>query len=55
MVEWLERVMSPDYVPVWMATPIEALGGEKPVDVIRRGEHERVALLISELEDPGAV
>jgi hypothetical protein len=43
--------MSPEYVDVWMATPIEALGDEKPVDVIRRGEHLRVASLISELED----
>ena len=51
----VERVVRPEYIPVWMSKPIEALDDEKPVDLIRRGEYRRVAALISELEDPGAV
>ena len=47
--------MSGEYIPVWMSKPIEALDDEKPVDLIARGEYRRVASLISELEDPGAV
>ena len=55
IVERLEHVLRPEYIPVWMSKPIEALDDEKPVDLIRRGEYRRVAALISELEDPGAV
>jgi uncharacterized protein (DUF2384 family) len=55
IVERLPRVMRPDYIPVWLAKPIEALDDEKPIDLIGRGEYRRVARLISELEDPGAV
>lgn len=47
--------MSRDYIAVWMIKPIEALDDEKPIDVIAHGEYRRVARLISELEDPGAV
>ncbi len=55
IVDRLRRVMSGEYIPVWMSKPIEALDDEKPVDLIARGEYRRVASLISELEDPGAV
>ncbi len=47
--------MSADYIPVWLIEPIEALDDDKPIDVIARGDYRRVARLISELEDPGAV
>jgi uncharacterized protein (DUF2384 family) len=55
IVDRLARVMKPEYIPVWMSKPIEALDDEKPVDLIARGEYRRVASLISELEDPRAV
>jgi hypothetical protein len=55
IVERLPRVMQPDYIPVWLAKPIEALDDDKPLDVIARGDYRKVARLISELEDPGAV
>jgi transcriptional regulator with XRE-family HTH domain len=55
IVERLPRVMDPEYIPVWLAKPVEALDDDKPLDVIGRGEYRRVARLISELEDPGAV
>jgi transcriptional regulator with XRE-family HTH domain len=55
ITERLQRVMSPDYIPVWLTKPVEALDDEKPVDLIARGEYLRVARLISSIEDPGAV
>jgi|SRR5215207_10107244 hypothetical protein len=55
IVERLPRVMRPEYIPVWLTKPIEALDDDKPIDVIARGDYRRVARLISELEDPGAV
>jgi hypothetical protein len=55
IVDRLPRVIRPDYIPVWLAKPIEALDDEKPIDLIARGEYRRVARIISELEDPGAV
>lgn len=55
IVDRLARVVRPEYIPVWMTKPLEALDDEKPVDLIRRGDYRRVAALISELEDPGAV
>ena len=55
IVDRLAKMMRPEYIPVWMTKPIEALDEEKPIDLIRRGEYRRLAALISELEDPGAV
>jgi hypothetical protein len=55
IVERLARIMNPDYIPVWLVKPLEALDDDKPIDAIARGEYRRVARLISELEDPGAV
>lgn len=54
IVDRLPRVMQPDYIPVWLVRPIEALDDEKPIDLIGRGEYRRVARVISSLEDPGA-
>ncbi len=55
IVDRLARVMRAQYIPVWLARPIEALDDDKPIDVIARGEYRRVAQVISALEDPGAV
>ena len=46
--------MRADYIPVWLAKPVEALDDDKPVDLIARGEYRRVARVIAELEEPGA-
>src|SRR3954454_12167562 len=54
IVDRLPRVMRTEYIPVWLAKPIEALGDEKAADLIARGEYRRVARIVSELEDPGA-
>ena len=55
IVDRLSRVMEPDYIPVWMSKPIEALGDQKPLQLIRRGRATQVARVVSELESPGAV
>ena len=55
VVERLARVMDPEYIPVWLTKPVEALDDEKPIELIRRGEYRAVAQLVSSLEDPGAV
>jgi transcriptional regulator with XRE-family HTH domain len=55
ITERLQRVMSTEYIPVWLTKPVEALDDEKPVDLIARGDYLRVARLISSIEDPGAV
>jgi hypothetical protein len=46
--------MDPEYIPVWLNKPIPALDDEKPLDLISRGDHRRVAEIISELEEPVA-
>jgi hypothetical protein len=53
MVDRLARVMQPDFIPIWLTRPIEALEDEKPVEVHARGEYRRIARLIAELEYPG--
>ncbi len=55
LLDRLPRVMSANYIPVWLVKPIEALDDDNPIDVIARGDYRRVARLISELEDPGAI
>ena len=47
--------MDPEYIAVWLEKPIEALGDQKPIQLIRQGKAGRVARLVSELESPGAV
>ena len=55
VVDRLTRVIELEYIPVWLAKPIEALDDQKPLQLIRRGRARRVARVVSELESPGAV
>jgi hypothetical protein len=43
--------MEPAYIAVWLRKPVPALDGEKPIDLIARGESVRVERLISALEE----
>ncbi len=54
IVDRLARVMDPEYIPVWLTRPVEALADDKPIDLIERGEYRAVARVVSSLEDPGA-
>ena len=53
IVERLARVIDPDYIPVWLHKPVPALGDEKPIDLLARGEWQPVMRVISGLESPG--
>lgn len=53
MTDRLRRVMEPEYIPVWLNRPLEALEDDKPVELLARGEYRRIAKLIAELEYPG--
>lgn len=46
----LERVMDPDYVDAWLASPVPALDGERPIGLIERGDGVRVSRLVASLE-----
>jgi len=50
LVERLERIIEPDYIPIWLRKPVPMLDEDKPLDVIGRGDYRTVARLISELE-----
>jgi len=55
IVDRLTRIVDPEYIPVWMSKPIEALDDRKPLHLIARGRARQVARVISALESPGAV
>jgi len=40
--ETASRVMKPAYVGTWLVTPLDVFGGLKPLEVIERGEYDRV-------------
>ncbi|MBI4605035.1 MAG: DUF2384 domain-containing protein [Planctomycetes bacterium] len=48
--EALARVMKERHVGHWLMTPNPAFGGLKPVEVIERGEIDRIWRMIYELE-----
>ncbi len=50
IVERLEQLIKPDYIPIWLRKPVPALDEDKPLDVIGRGDYRAVARLVSELE-----
>lgn len=52
MVERLARVITGDYIPVWLNKPVPALDDHKPIELLAAGEYRRVAKVISELEAP---
>ncbi len=50
MVERLETVMDPEYVPIWLRKPVPALDYAKPIELIGAGDYLSVARVISGLE-----
>jgi DNA-binding transcriptional regulator YiaG len=46
----LARVMRADFVGAWLLEPNDAFGGLKPLEVIERGEVDRIWRMIYELE-----
>jgi len=54
-VERLELLIKRDYIAEWLRSPVPALDGDGPLDVIGAGDYRRLARVISGLESPGAV
>jgi hypothetical protein len=52
MADRLTRVMDPEYIPIWLIRPTQALDNDKPIELLARGHYRRVAHLIAELEYP---
>jgi len=46
----LAGVMRADFIGAWLETPNEAFSGMKPIEVIERGEVDRIWRMIYELE-----
>ena len=53
MVRRLTRVLREETIALWLQRPVLALGDEKPIELIARGDYRRVAKLIAEIEYPG--
>jgi transcriptional regulator with XRE-family HTH domain len=53
MADRLTRVLDPEYIPIWLNRPTQALDNDKPIELLARGHYRRVAHLIAELEYPG--
>ena len=45
----LERVIQPAALPAWLDQPNDAFGGLKPVELIERGEVDRLWRMLFEL------
>jgi DNA-binding transcriptional regulator YiaG len=48
--EALARVIRPNFIGPWLQTPNEAFSGLKPIEVVERGEMDRIWRMIYELE-----
>jgi transcriptional regulator with XRE-family HTH domain len=42
LAEELRKSMRADFIPVWLVSPNEALGGISPMEAMERGESDRV-------------
>ena len=53
LIERLEEVVDHDYIRIWLNKPIKALDEQKPLDLIREGEYQRVAKAVAAIRGPG--
>jgi uncharacterized protein (DUF2384 family) len=51
--ERLAQVIGPEYIPLWLDTPVPALGDQKPIDLVARREWQPLEEMIAGLESPG--
>ena len=50
IVQRLARTMRADAIPDWLNTPVPALSGRRPLELIADGAYERLARLVSSFE-----
>src|SRR5215212_159315 len=51
LVDRLERVMKPSFVPLWLLKPVPALGDKRPLDLLSKGRYRDVSRVVTELEN----
>lgn len=51
LVDRLERVMTPRYVPLWLLKPVPALGDRRPLELLSKGRYRDVSKVVAELEN----
>ena len=51
LVDRLERVMSPRYVPLWLLKPVPALDDRRPLELLSKGRYRDVSKVVAELEN----
>lgn len=51
LVDRLERVMSPRYIPLWLLKPVPALDDRRPLELLSKGRYRDVSKVVAELEN----
>ena len=51
LVDRLERVMSPRYVPLWLLKPVPALDDRRPLELLSKGRYRDISKVVAELEN----
>ena len=51
LVDRLERVMKPSYVPLWLLKPVPALDDRRPLELLSKGRYRDVSRVVAELEN----
>ena len=51
LVDRLERVMQPRYVPLWLLKPVPALGDRRPLELLAKGRYRDISKVVAELEN----
>jgi len=51
LVDRLERVMQPRYVPLWLLKPVPALGDRRPLELLSKGRYRDISKVVAELEN----
>jgi len=51
LVDRLELVMQPRYVPLWLLKPVPALGDRRPLELLSKGRYRDISKVVAELEN----
>ena len=51
LVDRLEKLMRPSYVPLWLLKPVPALDDRRPLELLAKGRYRDVSRLVAELEN----
>ena len=51
LIDRLQGVMAPSYVPLWLLKPVPALDDRRPLDLLARGKYRDISRVVTELEN----